>query len=61
MRFKFIVIFLFSFSGSRLMAQNNFKGIVLSAENDQPLAGVTISVANKPVAVTDEAGVFQFS
>jgi iron complex outermembrane receptor protein len=43
------------------MAQNNFKGVVLSAENDQPLAGVTISVANKPITITDNAGMFQFN
>ena len=61
MRYKFIVIFLLGFSGTLLMAQNNFKGVVVSVENDLPLAGVTISVANMPIAVTDEEGMFQFS
>ena len=61
MRYKFTVIFLLGFSGTLLMAQNNFKGVVVSVENDLPLAGVTVSVANKPIAVTDEEGMFQFS
>ena len=61
MRYKLIGIFLLCFTGTLLMAQNNFKGIVLSVENEQPLAGVTISVANKSIAVTDEEGMFQFS
>ena len=60
MCYKLIAIFLLNFSCSQLMAQNNFKGNVLNAENDQPLVGVTISIAGKPIAISGSAGMFQF-
>lgn len=43
------------------MAQINYKGVVVSAENNQPLAGVTISVLNKPTTITNDEGLFQFN
>ena len=58
---KPFTVFWVIFFCSVAMAQNNFKGIVSAAENDMPLTGVTISVANKPVAISDSAGVFQFN
>ncbi len=61
MRYKFISIFFISFYGSLVLAQNNYKGVVISTENNQPLAGVTISIANKPIAITNGKGVFQFT
>ena len=61
MCYKFIIIFLAAFSTSVLIAQNSFTGVVTSALNNEPLAGVTIVVAKTPVAVTDSAGVFQFN
>ena len=54
-------IFLLSFWGTLLTAQNNFKGIVISTQDNQPLAGVTVSVANNPIAITDSKGAFSFS
>ncbi len=61
MQYKLIVVFLCCFSGSLLMAQNSFKGVVINATNNLPLEGVTISTAGKPVAVTDTTGTFIFS
>ena len=61
MRYKFISAFLLNFLATLLIAQNNFKGIVLNAENDQPLAGVTISIAGRPITISDSAGMFQFA
>ena len=58
---KLFTVFWVIFFCRVAMAQNNFKGIVSAAENDMPLTGVTISVANKPVAISDSAGVFQFN
>lgn len=43
------------------MAQINYTGVVVSAENNQPLAGVTISVLNKPTTITNHEGLFQFN
>ncbi len=60
MRYTIVVIFLLNFFFCPVMAQHNFKGIVFSAENNLPLAGVTISVAGKSVTQTDSTGVFQF-
>ncbi|WP_301922863.1 TonB-dependent receptor domain-containing protein [Ferruginibacter sp.] len=61
MLLRFISIFLLSFWGTLLTAQNNFKGIVISTQDNQPLAGVTVSVANNPIAITDSIGAFSFS
>ena len=61
MRYYFLFFILFSFYFTSTNAQNNYKGVVINATNDQPIAGVTIMVANKPVTVSDTAGAFQFS
>jgi iron complex outermembrane recepter protein len=61
MQYKLIVVFVLGFCNSMLMAQNNFTGMVINGADNQPMAGVTISTAGKPVAVTDTAGNFIFS
>ena len=61
MRYYFILFAFFSFFFCSVLAQNNYRGIVINAVNDQPVSGVTINVANKPVAISDTSGLFQFS
>ena len=61
MRYKFIALLLFSFSGHLLLAQNSYTGVVINSVTKAPLAGVTIMVAKKIVAVTNTAGAFQFN
>ena len=60
MRYTILLIFLVNIF-SRLTAQNNFKGMVVSTENNQPLAGVTITVGGKAISITDSTGLFQLS
>jgi iron complex outermembrane receptor protein len=57
---KSILVLFLGFSTHLLVAQNNFNGIVLNAETDEPLAGVSISVSGVPVAISNSAGLFQF-
>ncbi len=54
-------LFLIICGNLQLTAQTIFKGVVISKSLAKPLSGVTISVGNKPVAITDIDGVFQFS
>lgn len=61
MRFYFILFTFLAFSFSSVTAQNNYKGVVVNAANDLPISGVTITVGNKPVAISDTSGLFQFS
>ena len=61
MRYNFLLFILFSFYFTSTTAQNIYKGVVINATNNQPVAGITIVVSNKPVTVSDTAGVFQFS
>ena len=62
---RFVIVlssFFLSIAGSlKLSAQSVFKGIVVSKESAKPLPGVTLSISERPVAITDTNGVFQFS
>jgi len=45
----------------QLTAQAFFKGVVISKESAKPLSGVTLSIREQSVAVTDSNGLFQFN
>ncbi len=61
MRYNFFLFLFFTFYFSSVIAQNSYTGVVINATNNKPLAGVTISIANKPIAFTDTSGAFQLS
>src|SRR4051812_48937578 len=63
MRFIPVLVFflLAVFCSFNLSAQYIFKGKVQSTEGQKPLQGVTVSVDNNIVAVTDSNGVFEFN
>ncbi|MEO6720672.1 MAG: TonB-dependent receptor plug domain-containing protein, partial [Ferruginibacter sp.] len=55
------VLFILFVVSVNTQAQYQFRGTVAGSEGGLPLRGVTISVAQQPVAVTDSNGVFEFS
>ena len=61
MRYYFILFTFLPFFFSSVIAQINYNGVVINAVTDLPVSGVTINVANKPVAISDTSGLFQFS
>lgn len=57
-----LIYFLFgSFCFLKLQGQGVIKGKVISSEGEIPLQGVTVSIGQNPVAVTDSNGVFEFA
>ena len=61
MRYSIVPIFLLIIFFYQASGQNSFRGIVKSVENNQPLAGVTVSAGGNATTITDSAGLFQIS
>ena len=58
---RFVSCLAFIFFSYSAFSQNTFKGTVVSSEGNLPLPGVTVSLSQQPVALTDSNGVFEFN
>lgn len=61
MRYPFIIVLIFSLYCTATFAQNKYSGSIINAATDQPLVGVTITVGNNAITISDTAGAFQLS
>ena len=61
MRYYFLLFFPIIFLGTPILAQYNYNGVVLDGASKNGIQGVTVTVNNKNVTLTDSAGKFFFT